>query len=227
MKYSALLFAFLISTTAWGQEANETLPSDRADAEKVTQSSDQADQRRNPRNSRSRSNHVPNPFDDVPQPTMGMSMDMEMEMDDMMDDMGMGGMGMGATSPTRSIKEAKFRSGLQRAIAALSKSKSDDEKAVLRGHVRDAFEKRYDETMASRKKDIDRLRKSIARLESDLQRRVAAKDRVIQLQLQSVQLAAEGLLDLGDLQGSSGSVPGGGGFEGYGEEMGEEMGFEN
>lgn len=140
---------------------------------------------------------IPNPF---ARPTstgfamemgMGYMEDEMMEMDDfemdMMDD---------GPSP-----DQVFRLGLQRAIQSLKKAKTDEESEVLRGYVRTAFSDRYDRLIASRKKDLDKLKRSVAKLESDLKRREAAKDRVVQLQLQSVQLAAEGLLELGELQG--------------------------
>jgi predicted outer membrane protein len=116
-----------------------------------------------------------------------------------MGEMGMGGMGMGMGGMPD--PNAKFRHGLQTAIRMIQLAKSEEEKTVLRNFVREAFENRYDEMLASRQKDLEELRKGIKRLEQEIQRRGAAKERVVQLQLQSVQLAAEGLLDTSDLQG--------------------------
>lgn len=139
-----------------------------------------------------------------------------MEMGGMKDEMGgMAGMGMGYGQPS---PNELFRRGLQRAIHSLKKAKSDEESEALRGYVRAAFSERYDKMISGRKRDIERLKTSIAKLESDLKRRETAKERVVQLQLQSVQLAAEGLLDLRELQGVA--VGGGGGMESgdmYGE----------
>ncbi|MFK8111044.1 MAG: hypothetical protein AB8B91_02515 [Rubripirellula sp.] len=155
----------------------------------------------------------------------GMGMDSMGGMEGMADmDMGMGmgmggdmGMGMAASDP-----DYQFRQGLQRAIRMLQQSKAESQKETVRGYIRSAFESRYDRMMANRKQELDQLRKGIEKLERELQRRTAAKERVVQLQLQSVQLAAEGLLEAGDLQGVEQVTPrrqgegdgfGGGGYE--------------
>ncbi|TWT84314.1 hypothetical protein CA13_57910 [Planctomycetes bacterium CA13] len=179
---------------------------------------------------------VPNPFDIPPGSSdmmgmggmyggeisdrMGGGMDGGMDLGSMdsgsMGGYDMGGYGMEAPPPNL---EQQFRQGLQRAITMLRQAKSDQQKEKLREYIRGAFEAKYDRMMAQRQKDLDELRKGIEKLESELKRRGEAKDRVVQLQLQSVQLAAEGLLDPGDLQGSGGNatVEGGGyGGGGYG-----------
>jgi hypothetical protein len=141
-----------------------------------------------------------NPFDqpiDDGMEMMGDDMGMGM-------DMGMGGMGGGMGMEAKPSADELFRANLPRAIQQLKQSKTPEQRAALQKFIREAFEQRYDRMMKDRKKDIDRLRKSLSELESDLQRRSAAKDRVVQLQLQSVQLAAEGLLELNDLQGAGG-----------------------
>lgn len=143
---------------------------------------------------------------------------------DMMGMEGMEGMMMEGEGPS---PDDAFRIGLQRAIKALGKADSQEDKRALQEYVREAFADRYDKMLAGRKQDLDRLKKQIANLETDLDRRAKAKDRVIQLQLQSVQLAAEGLLDLNDL-----GMPGAraGGFGGGDMEMmggGFEMGMGN
>ncbi|TWU49859.1 hypothetical protein [Rubripirellula reticaptiva] len=151
-----------------------------------------------------------NPFD---QP-IDYGMGMEMGMDDMM------GMDMGMGAEQKPSQDELFRANLPRAIQILKEAKTPENKSTLQGYIREAFEQRYDRMMSQRQKDIERLRNSLAELESDLKRRTAAKDRVVQLQLQSVQLAAEGLLQLDDLQGVG---RGNEGNEGYGG--GGEMGY--
>lgn len=163
-----------------------------------------------------------NPFDPKYQASGGSGMmeGMDMGMDSMggMDDMGMGmgEMGMEEYAPS---PDELFRDGMARAIVALKKANSDKTKETIRGYIRSALNKRYDRQMTDRKKDITRLREAIADLERDLSRRVAAKDRVVELQLQSAQLAAEGLLDVEDYGDSndaakdmSGGMGGGGMF---------------
>ena len=78
----------------------------------------------------------------------------------------------------------------------LKQSKDKSSKDILHGHIRTAFDERYDQMIDLRESDVERLRQSISKLEADLQRRKAAKKRVVDLQLQSVQLAAEGLLEI-------------------------------
>jgi hypothetical protein len=172
---------------------------------------------------------VPNPFAQPPRRGAAMGLGGGMEgmgtggMEEMMADMEMDtgmdmemdtGMGMGMEY-TEILPDELFRRGLQRAIHSLKNAKSDEEGDALRGYVRAAFSERYDKMIVDRKRDVAKLKNSIAKLEQDLKRREFAKERVVQLQLQSVQLAAEGLLDLGDLQGVSGRSPGGQG-PGYG-----------
>ena len=135
------------------------------------------------------------------------------EMSDMMGGM-MGGM-MGA--PSRDNAERVFQRGLQRAIIALGKAKTDRERETLRGYVRQALDERYRKMISARQKELDRLSASVARLKADLKRREHAKDRVIEVQMQSVQLAAEGLLQLGELSGARNDAGGGMGG-GYGSE---------
>ena len=155
---------------------------------------------------------------------MGMGMDMEMEemgmmMEDemgsgmdmgmgMMADGGMGGMDGGGMA-TETAEDRKFRLGLQHAIVWLRKvDGNEDQQQKLRGYIREAFENRYDRMMDKRKQDLAELRRGMEKLELEFRRRQAAKERVVQLQLQSVQLAAEGLLEPNDLQGVADGTPG-------------------
>ena len=145
--------------------------------------------------------------------------DMGMGMGDMgMDDM----MGMGMDVDMGPTEDELFRANLPLAIEQLKQSKTPEQRATYQLYIREAFEQRYDRMMAERKQDIERLRKSLNELESDLTRRSAAKDRVVKLQLQSVQLAAEGLLEMNDLQGvqSQQESSGGGMGGGFGAGMG-------
>ncbi len=67
--------------------------------------------------------------------------------------------------------EDKFRRGLQRAILALGNAKSEPEKATLRQYVRQALENRYLKMIADRQQEVEKLKLSVAKLESDLKRR--------------------------------------------------------
>lgn len=137
----------------------------------------------------------------------GMDMgEMEMEMMGMM-----GGMGMGIEPDP----EIKFRQGLQRAIRALRGAKTDEERTALKGYVKTALQERYMRMIQSRRKDLENLKAKINRLEADLSRRESAAKRVIEVQMQSVELASEGLLELGEL-GGAGAMGAGGGTMGAG-----------
>jgi hypothetical protein len=150
-----------------------------------------------PRSAKPKS-RVADPFAAKPSQMMEMAAGLGMEAD-----MGeMGGMAMeyeegyGDAGPS---PDDAFRFGVQRAIKALRQAKSAEDKAALHSFVRKAFSDRYDEIIKARKQKLDDLKQRIANLEQELVRRAQAKDRVVALQLQSVQLAAEGLLDLKDL----------------------------
>lgn len=120
---------------------------------------------------------------------MGMG-EMEMGMGEMGMDMEMG---MGASEPD---PDSIFRRGLQLAIAQLREAKTPAKKETLRAYLRNAFQNRYDNVMQKRQKDLDDLKKRVSDLQADLERRVAARDRVISLQMQSVELTAEGLMQI-------------------------------
>jgi hypothetical protein len=126
---------------------------------------------------------------------MGMGGGMEMGMGGMGDYEGGDGMGMYGMG-SMSSADQRFQAGLQRAIAAIRKSDTEADQKTLLNFVRRAFEDRYDESIQSRQKQLLQIKQRVAKLEAELKRREAAKSRVVEVQLQSVQLAAEGLLDL-------------------------------
>ena len=118
-------------------------------------------------------------------------------------DMGMGGFGdmdmEGFGGGGAQSNKALFNRGLQNAINRLKSTKDEKVRANLKASIREAFALHYDEMIKQRTKDISMLQSELNELQSELKRRKDAKDRVVDLQLQSVQLAAEGLLDLGGL----------------------------
>ncbi len=184
-----------------------------------TRSQDAAKGFGNPGNPAAAAPAVGDPFDIKAAEHNAMGEGMEMGYGEMGGMEEMYGMGMDA-SPS---PDELFRLGLQRAITALKKAKTEPEKTALQGFIRKAFSERYDRSIKRRKRDLDRLKEQIAKLEQELGRREAAKERVIQLQLESVQLASEGLLELNELQG----VRYGGGEEYGGAGMGSSMGLGN
>ncbi len=205
MKYPVVLClcVSLVASAAWSQAPDDKASGDKSNFGEAANLKATTDIAGTETSSKPKP-PIPNPFE---QPTvmaggemeddmgMDMSMDMAMGMS-----MGMGDMG-GMEMDMEPSADELFRVNLSRAIAQLKKAKTDEERAVLQKYIREAFEQRYDRMMTQRKEDIQRLSTSLTALQRDLKRRIAAKDRVIGLQLQSVQLAAEDLLDLNDLQG--------------------------
>jgi hypothetical protein len=190
-----------------GSDANESNPFDRAAAQTTKKGQAKSD------------NKIPNPFD-LPS-GMGAGMGVGMGEGMMMGEMGLGadgayggemmdesmemgmGMGMGEAGgmmgmaeTTKQAQDRMFRAGLQRAITALKQAKGEKQREVLLGYVREAMENRYDKIIIDRKNELARIKARVEKLESDLKRRVSAKQRVVNIQLQSVQLASEGLLEL-------------------------------
>lgn len=151
MRIMMTMLLFCLATPAWAQEATKT---------KV----------KGPQRGRSAMSVVADPFAEQEEMDMGGY--------DGMDEMGMA-MGMMEAAEPGPDPEAEFQAGLSRAIVTLKQSKDEKKREKLRGFIRDAFEKRYDRLMAQRKKDIDRIRESLNKLQSDLQRRTEAKDRVV------------------------------------------------
>ena len=111
--------------------------------------------------------------------------------------MGMEMSGMSAMGGGSGIAESDlFRARMKIAIKRLRDAKTDAEKTQLMSFTETALQTRYDQMIEKRETEITQLKASIAKLEADLKRRAAAKDRVVKLQMQSAILAAEGLLDL-------------------------------
>ncbi len=192
MRYSLISAVFLFVSTGWSQDnsvggSKEAGPLGRAQPLLPVDASQAAQPK------------IVNPFDSKLFPGgdgMGMMAGMGGQND--IAEMMTGGMGEAEFGPSA---DDLFRQGLQRAIYSLNAAQTDEQKEIIRGYIREAFEDRYLKMISERKRDLEKLKASVAKLESDLERREAAKDRVVQVQMQSVQLAAEGLLELGDLQG--------------------------
>ena len=150
--------------------------------------------------------NVVNPFDLAAKQSQDEFGGMEGEMMAMggAEEMEMGGMGGGFGSVDHESRQ--FRRGLEIAITMLRKENDPQKRKKLQQYVRDAFDNRYTQMITKRKKDIARLQASLQKLENDLKRRESAKSRVIELQMQSVQLAAEGILELQDIQPQPGGA---------------------
>lgn len=143
---------------------------------------------------------VANPFELTLQPSSAVQSEM-MGMDMASMDMDASSMGMAMMDGEPAVPDDElFRYRLRTAISQISDSESAADKAAILKYTQTALQDQYDLMIARRKKDLERLKERLAMLEADLQKRAAAKDRVVKLQMQSVILAAEGLLDLNSLQ---------------------------
>ncbi|MEM8669589.1 MAG: hypothetical protein AAGG48_18830 [Planctomycetota bacterium] len=130
-------------------------------------------------------------------PGMDMGMGDMADFDDMEEMFGYGAMGStGAFDP-----EDFFRRALQRAIRGLREAENDDDRTTIKGYIKTALEERYSRMIKKRREDLEGLKAKIQKLEQDLKRRESAAKRVIEVQMQSVELASEGLLELGELRG--------------------------
>ncbi len=174
---------------------------------------------------------ISNPFDESP---MGGGMGgMGGGMGAMGGGMGAMGDGMGAMGDGMDMgmemgvdtwaSDDVFRFRLKNAIKRIGASKTEQERTTLMQFTEKGLEDHYDEMIARRKKDLERLKKSLSQLETDLTRREAAKDRVVKLQMQSAILASEGLLDLKSLQPEGDGMESSG-YGGMGMGMGMGMG---
>jgi hypothetical protein len=112
---------------------------------------------------------------------------------------GMGGMGdgpmIGPDGKVISMKDYRFMTGLGTLLDRLSKASSDSQIQQLKESARKAFKARYAEQLQARESKIAELEAQIADLKIEQQRRADAADRVVDLQMQSLELAAEGLMD--------------------------------
>lgn len=127
--------------------------------------------------------------------SMGSGMGSEMEMGSGME-MGMGMMGgmPAAAAPTPS---ELFQQALQRAVQRLRSAKTEEEKQELLELVRSALSERYEQALTQREQELDDLEQRLQKLRTDLERRRQAQQKVIDVQLQTVELAGEGLVETG------------------------------
>ncbi len=137
---------------------------------------------------------------------------------------GMGGFAMSA----RTRKDLAFQNGLVRTLEQLKKTTDPEEKKVLLQYARDAFSKRYQEQLKERATTIESLERKLNQLKEDHKRRADATERIVDLQMKSLDLVAEGLLDSQQLlrwgsaldqptagsRGTNSDPFGGGGFSG-------------
>jgi hypothetical protein len=77
------------------------------------------------------------------------------------------------------------------------REKRNDAKAfaAIEAQLKELLSEEYDALLARQRKDAERLRKRLAQLQADLERRAGAKDRVVEVQLGKLVLEAQGLLD--------------------------------
>ncbi len=130
-----------------------------------------------------------------------------------------GGMGMGMAEQTEKQLLAQL---IQRLNERLSSKKHN--RQVVEKQLRSALQQFFDADMEERVKQLDKVKASLAEMESKLERRLASDQEIVELQLKKMLHKADGL-DFSipsDTGGSGyGSAPGGmGGMMGGGEDYG-------
>lgn len=88
-----------------------------------------------------------------------------------------------------------FRAGLDRLLDMLREAKSEAEKKQLMEYAREALAKRYKQQLERREAEISDLERRLDALRQEQQRRNDAAERIVDLQMRSLELAAEGLLE--------------------------------
>lgn len=105
--------------------------------------------------------------------------------------------------------EARFKHALAMLIDQLAAAESSTAKSTLLGYAREALTERYTEQIELRRKEISRLEGRLKELKEDLAKRSARAEQVVNLQLNSLELASEGLIDHDQVMklGSTKSAP--------------------
>ena len=103
--------------------------------------------------------------------------------------------GEGQLSPSQLFQQA-----IQVAVMRLAQAESDAQKQKLLEVVRGAFNERYEQAIARRQQQLEQLEKQLQQLREDLERRRSAQQKVVEVQLRTVELAGEGLVELSSKQ---------------------------
>lgn len=93
-----------------------------------------------------------------------------------------------------------FQTAVRNSVQRLARAKTDAEKQKLLETVRSAFHERYQQAIAQRQGELDRLEQQLQQLRQDLERRRAAEQKIVEVQLRTVELAGEGLVELSSQQ---------------------------
>jgi len=91
--------------------------------------------------------------------------------------------------------EARFKHALSMVIEQLASAETSSAKKTLLGYAREALTERYTEQIELRRKEISRLEMRLKELKEDLAKRSARAEQVVNLQINSLELASEGLID--------------------------------
>jgi hypothetical protein len=81
----------------------------------------------------------------------------------------------------------------QTAVRALAQASSDDEKEKAKKQLKSELEKQYDEFLKKDQARVDQLFDRLKKLEEQLEKRKAAKERLVELKLELMVSEAEGL----------------------------------
>ena len=86
------------------------------------------------------------------------------------------------------------QSAYQKAVARLKDAESEKEKDEAIAVIRKELEKQYDEFLVQNEKQLEQMQERLDKLRAQLQRRKRAKDRMVDLRLETVIGEAEGLI---------------------------------
>ena len=99
-----------------------------------------------------------------------------------------------ADSPRARFTTRRKKSAYQKALETLKDSDSDEDRDEAIAAIRTELEKQYDEFLDQNKQELERMQERLDKLRDQLERRRQAKDRMVELRLETVIGEAEGLI---------------------------------
>lgn len=88
-----------------------------------------------------------------------------------------------------------FQQAVRQTVKRLAAASTEAEKRKLLDLVRAAFNERYERAIATRQQELDELEQRLQALRADLDHRREAQEKVVDVQVRTVELAGEGLVE--------------------------------
>ncbi len=101
-------------------------------------------------------------------------------------------MGSGYGSSTDPEAEM-FHASLRKGISYLKNAKTNEERKSMEGQIKQALSDRFERQLAKREQEVAAIEERIKKLKEELARRRATAARVVDVQMETVRLAAEGI----------------------------------